>query len=577
MTGIGVNPQFNNFNWQNIPYQMPASQNYNTNFNLFNNSNFNIPAFNYNNGNNYMSLFSTPASSSSKKEKTLSFEERRKKIEENADKIKAFNEAIADNKAQMAEIKAMKDENGNVAAPKEGEKIETLADRKKMPWYKRTWKAVKAMVTGVFKMGTDFIGFENGKFNLKKCLKNVGFAAIAVGLCALPVVGPILSTTMLCAGLGMGVYKVGNGIVKAAKAKTAVERDRAFEDIGAGAAVTFLSGRALTVKGAAFANSNSALASKGNTKFGQFIKDTFVNPFKATKFNVSQDVLAIRNAGGGFKGYGSVIVDKTKASWAACKPKETFDASLNSQKQSLANKIAELDAKMGDPAVSAQEKAMLQLEKATYETYAQQLDGLKTKSDWFNFGRKPVSKENQEILTNLQKEFAANGRVEISGQAVTDKSLFDAKIQEIISAQSKLSSDASKLLTAKDNAMARMGVRNKRFQTEVDEYLGGHSDSWFKTQWDINKMHTEGRTWYQNLWTGTKGTVKGAFQAVGLPFKPYQIYLESSSGATPYHVDQLLNPYYQVVGEAVSANEILKALNDEQKQLKDELAKIYKN
>ena len=207
----------------------------------------------------YISCFS------SKKEKTLSFEERRKKIRENADKIKAYNEAIADNKAQIAEIKAMKDADGNVAMPKEGEKIETLADRKKMPWYQRTWKAVKAMGKGVFKMGVDFLGFENGKFNLKKCLKNVGIAAVAIGACFIPVAGPIISTALIATGVVAGTVKTGIGISKAVKAETAVERDRAFEDIGAGAFTAVSSAIGLKTKGASFRLSQSSTATSATT------------------------------------------------------------------------------------------------------------------------------------------------------------------------------------------------------------------------------------------------------------------------------------------------------------------------
>ena len=254
MTGFGMNTQNYGAAWQGIPYQMPMNTGFNYNCNWSSNA---TPLFNYNNGYNFMSVFydassSLSASSSSKKKKGLTFVEKQKLYAEKAEEIKQYQEAIKANNAKIAEVKAMKDADGNVPMPKEDGTIETLEDRKKQPWYKRAWNAVKNMGNGVFKMGTDFLGFENGKFNLKKCLKNVGIAALAVGACCLPVVGGAIATTMLVAGVTVGAVKTGIGIHKAVNAKTVVERDRAFEDIGAGAFTAISSAVGLKAKGASF-------------------------------------------------------------------------------------------------------------------------------------------------------------------------------------------------------------------------------------------------------------------------------------------------------------------------------------
>ncbi len=119
--------------------------------------------------------------------------------------------------------------------------------RKNTPWYKRAGRAVCNGVQGIWKLATNFVGYEDGKWNWKKCLKNVGIAAGAIALCAIPGVGPLISTTLLTIGVGAGAYGVGKGICKAVNAETTADLDHAYQDIGSGAFIGVTS--ALGIKG----------------------------------------------------------------------------------------------------------------------------------------------------------------------------------------------------------------------------------------------------------------------------------------------------------------------------------------
>ena len=90
-------------------------------------------------------------------------------------------------------------------------------------------------------------------------------------------------------------------------------------------------------------------------------------------------------------------------------------------------------------------------------------------------------------------------------------------------------------------------------------------------------MHNEGLKWYQIAWNGTKGVFKGLFQALGITYKPYQIYAETPCNAVPYKIEHMVKPYYQTFGQTVAAAEIITTLKQEQQMIKDELDKIYKN
>lgn len=578
MSGFGINTSYsNNYGWQGVPYQLPSIDytQINPNYSLFDYSNFNN-GLNYNFGNTSISTGSSSKTTElSDEDKAKAYKKNREIHKQNAAARKEIKAVIQENKAQLAEIEAMKDADGNIPMPQEGEKIETLADRKKMPWYKRTWKAVKAMGKGVLKMGMDFLGMENGKFNLKKCIKNVSIAALAIGACFIPYVGPVISYGLLATGVIAGGVKTGIGIHKAVNAKTAVERDRAFEDVGAGAFTAISSAVGLKAKGTSFRLSNTSSASTAKTATGQWFKDFGVNSFKATKHAVVTDAAAVKAAGGGFKGYKNVVVDKTKAAWAECKPKTSFENSVKAQKSELTTKIAEIDAKLADTTISAQERALLSAQRQSYQNYNNELNSLKTKSEWTKFGREPISKAQEKHLIELREQFAKNGSVEINGQTITDadKAIFDKYITQMINEEANLTKSAGKLFSAKEDAMSRMGIRKERFKKDLNDYVGEQSN-WFKYQWQLNKMNLEHLSTGQKVWHGTKAAAAAPFKLMMLPFKPYMMYEQSAANATPYKIDQLINPYYETYGEVIAATELIKAINAQNKELKAGLKEL---
>ena len=171
------------------------------------------------------------------------------------------------------------------------------------------------------KVGSFFKGIGN---TIKGAVKNLftpkGFlkAALCVGACFIPGVGPFIAAGLACVGIAKGAGTVIKGAVQANNATTDAEAKAAWENIGGGtftvaASACALKGASGAIKANTAAVSKGALVSKGasTSKLGthwQAAKATYRNSSMG-RFTTAYGQAAkyvYKANGGGLKGAGAV-------------------------------------------------------------------------------------------------------------------------------------------------------------------------------------------------------------------------------------------------------------------------------
>ena len=192
-------------------------------------NNFTTPlAFDYG---NIWNNFSTSSGNTSNKEMTFEEHLKRREEEQKAaaqkaneqqaiidlnnlkqDKIKELDiskklEATKQTKAQVEKAKKT-DGSSSVRTP-----------YKKLGFWGKVGRWCSNAGSAVVNIGKNLVGIEkDGKWNWKKCLKNVGITALAVGACCIPYVGPFIGYTLAATGVAMGTYGAVKGIYNLNKA-----------------------------------------------------------------------------------------------------------------------------------------------------------------------------------------------------------------------------------------------------------------------------------------------------------------------------------------------------------------------
>ena len=171
--------------------------------------------------------------------------------------------------AKQAENEQLQKENNKLQAQlakgkqKDGS-AHIVKDFKDLTGWEKTKIAGMNMLKGIGNVCKSLVGIEaDGKFNWKKCLRNVVIAAGTVVLCcfAPPVAAAVAAglgasaataatcatvasgavTALTYAGLAAGTVKTGKGIYDACQADTTEEFDKATQDIGQGAFIALTS------------------------------------------------------------------------------------------------------------------------------------------------------------------------------------------------------------------------------------------------------------------------------------------------------------------------------------------------
>ena len=293
-------------NW-NMP--MWQAQNFN---------NFTTPfAFNYG---DIWNNFSISSDNTSNKEMTFEEHLKRREEEQKAAAQKANEQqAIIDlNNLKQDKIKeldiskkleATKQTKAQVEKAKKSDGSSSVrTPYKKLGFWGKVGRWCSNAGSAVVNIGKNLVGIEkDGKWNWKKCLKNVGITALAVGACCIPYVGPFIGYTLAATGVAMGTYGTVKGIYNLNKASDSDDEaiDNAQQEIITGLFTGITSafglraiGKGVSSSSASVAAERTSVAGKALQSTSQFGRDVTVNAWRATCKAMKDDRLLIRGQSG---------------------------------------------------------------------------------------------------------------------------------------------------------------------------------------------------------------------------------------------------------------------------------------
>ena len=265
-------------------------------------NNFTTPlAFDYG---NIWNNFSTSSGNTSNKEMTFEEHLKRREEEQKAAAQKANEQqAIIDlNNLKQDKIKeldiskkleATKQTKAQVEKAKKSDGSSSVrTPYKKLGFWGKVGRWCSNAGSAVVNIGKNLVGIEkDGKWNWKKCLKNVGITALAVGACCIPYVGPFIGYTLAATGVAMGTYGTVKGIsnLKNANDNDDEAIDNAQQEIITGLFTGITSafglraiGKGVSSSSASVAAERTSVAGKALQSTSQFGRDVTVNAWRAT-------------------------------------------------------------------------------------------------------------------------------------------------------------------------------------------------------------------------------------------------------------------------------------------------------
>ena len=509
------------------------------------------PAFGVISGGNYTpSVYgwgTTSSGSSSSSSSSKSLEDYQERVaKENKQKLLTLREYqtnLAQLEVQNKELKVAEDQLEKATKQEDGSVViePSMAEYKKLPWWKKTLRAASNMGQGIINLATKFIGMEDGKWDPIKCLKNVGMAVGAIAACAIPVVGPVIGAGLLATGVISGGVAVVRGINKANKAETLQELDNAYQDIGAGAFIGVSS--ALGVRGlgkgfrlngstgASVAKPRTSLLGKAWQNVSQFCRDITVNAFKSTKQTVGEQAAAFStakaNATGHFRGikaWGSVYksnVSKILPSLG----KERFDKA----KQNTANNIQKRIDEIGQNPVDKLQQSELKF----LEAQLRELNSSATKNQWMNAKKSSKAHQEAKKLQEAMSKLRSKGKVKINGKELKNTNPDEVKaLQAMINQAKGYAKEMKTLSDLRIKTMRWMAMKPKQNKAELEAYAGSSKTS-AGYLWDINKGTLTWKTPFKMVW-----------DAFCLQFKPWE-YMSKTPAGTLYKLEQGFLPVYE--------------------------------
>lgn len=445
-----------------------------------------------------------------KKREYQAAQEKYNQKSENLKNLKLTNEAIS-------EIEAGKKEDGS-------SKIEVPMDEyKKLPWWKKATRAAMNIFQGGLKLCTTFIGYEeDGSWNWKKGLKNVGIALGTLALTAIPVIGPVIGTALLYSGVVAGAVGVGMGINKAINAETVSELDHAFQDIGSGGFIGITS--AIGIKGLGKSVAGSQASATG---IKAFIRNFWTNPWKATFQSATQGKQAVAQTGF-FKTWLNNLKTLIPKS-ARTKFEEQKQATINNHNDRIAKIDTELQTATGT------KKGLLEQEKSLINNQIAELQNCTSKQSWMNLKKDSHSHKELQNLRDAMLKLETQDNVALGNVNLNRSNADDiALLKNLTSRIEALSKEMQVLSKQRYRSMRTMAFRPKKYKTEIEAYAGS-SKTQFGYQWDINKGQL-------NLFTLP---FKALWRGMNLMFKPWN-YFDKSGSTIVYKIEQSYLPVYEL-------------------------------
>ncbi len=261
----------------------------------------------------------------------------------------------------------------------------------------------KNFMKGVGNFFKGMVCDENGKFSIKRTLTT---AAVAAGAVALTVAtGGAAAPFLVAGGAAIGAVQVGKGAYKAATAKTDAEAEAAWQDMGAG--TTAVIGSVAGAKGA-LKSAGKTLPSGGNVTGSLKATGECLKIAGKGGIKTMQGIAHPFKSGRAIKGYWENTARPNLES--AFSYKNGYKNYVNT-KEHVANRneklaawekqIADVEAKLNNPSISAAEKTRLtQLRENLYEAYNNENVRFRA-----NFDKNIQNKE--QFITNLKNKLAA--------------------------------------------------------------------------------------------------------------------------------------------------------------------------
>ncbi len=394
-----------------------------------------------------------------------------------AEKKVAEEQLIAQKKEIKTAITTVDDSIKQIKKSKKKDGSAVVAEsRKDMTWGQRALRTATNMGKGILNTLKGVIGYEaDGKWNWKKCLKNVAITAAAVGACFIPVVGPAIGVALAATGVAAGTVGIVKSSIELSKAETDAEKDKAQQNLGANIFTTVSSALGLKGMGKAFrtssvtsgtagattaANNGSKLAAAGRG-ISNFFKDMTVNAWKGMKQNIANDKAAVV-ANGFWKTFGSKLSNAFKSNYHT----EKFERKKNDLLRSLEERIQKIDNEIS-VSKTAKEELLLVKEKQTISSIIRSLKRLKKKSSWDALSDNKKIKELAKAIESLKKS--------------KNKDLLET-IKRISKESDDLLNKLDELANLKLKSMREKAWSSKKYESDLDSYTRGMTleSHWWK-------------------------------------------------------------------------------------------------
>lgn len=331
--------------------------------------------------------------------------------------------------------------------------------------------------TALVNMGKSIAGYDkDGNWDSKRCIKNVGMTALAIGATFIPYVGPVIGYGLLTAGVlgaGIGIAHGASKLDKAEKSGNQAKIDEAQQDICGNAFIGITSALGLRGIGNAFRTSSATaeLASAATARasragkcveaISNFGRDMTVNAFKATKHSAASGVAP------------SLTKFRSWDKQYKIKNKQMADM--------FAQKLAKLDEQISAETNFAK-RALLQEQKqlleASYTEFSKIERNIKSKTDFDKLAQNNKPKSNQKYIQNAYTEKsclpAGKWRMQwfrnVNGTLVKEEEflLFQNRIMR---QQRAIEKELQQLIKAKENMMRTFAKHPKKHRAALDEYI----------------------------------------------------------------------------------------------------------
>ena len=577
--GFGISSTWNTPNWG--MWNTPTFNNLNT--------------FDFSNNN----IWATPSSSGSSTMSTENetYEQYKKRMEKeskeaekssNNAELNTIKEDIRKELKLDTQKKAIEETKAQVEKSKKSDgSSSTRTPHKKQGFWGKMGRWLSNAGTAIANVGKQFIGIDkDGKWNWKKCLKNVAITAAAVGACFIPVVGPAIGYGLAATGVAMGGIGVAKGISNLNKAKANDDEaiDNAQQEIMTGAFVGLTSafglrgiGKGVSTANASTAATRSGVLGKVVQNTSQFGRDITINALRATGEAMKADRALIAAQNGGkvtsfFKAWG-------KKMSVAPKGNNDFESAYkekyNNLKTDLETRMNEINSKLATE-TNASKRALLQEEKSMLEINLKEFNSLDntvtTKADFDKLVKDNASHFNKEYATILDNTAF---KTSISAKRLK---LFNKSVKKF---QNNYSKKLTELVKAKNKEMYLKASNPDKYASELKAFVPNRDVSkgclkpstWRKNEYQLAIGNQGGKGYIKTTLTHPVSTVPKAFAI----FDP--IY------STPYfYGEEISSDQYEATIESLTTqttaiDNLDKKIDDcktvaEAKALKEEYKKL---